>query len=65
MRHLSFPNNVLSRLYSFFKYKETKTYRMQKQVKKGLIFTSDDIKIVLHEETGTENYAKENFVEGK
>lgn len=38
---------------------------MQKQVKKGVIFTSDDIKIVLHEETGTENYAKANFVEGK
>lgn len=38
---------------------------MQKQVKKGLIFTSDDIKIVLHEETGNENYTKANFVEVK
>lgn len=44
---------------------ETKTYRMQKQAKKGLIFKSDDIKIVMHEDSNSANYTKADFVEGK
>ncbi len=44
---------------------ETKTYCMQKQTKKGLIFKSEDIKIVLHEDSNSGHYTKTNFVEGE
>jgi len=38
---------------------------MQKQAKKGLIFKSDNIQIVVHEDSNSGNYTKANFVEGK
>jgi len=38
---------------------------MQKQAKKGLIFKSDNIQIVVHEDSKSGNYTKANFVEGK
>lgn len=38
---------------------------MQKQAKKGLIFESENIKIVLHEDSNSGNSTKANFVEGK
>lgn len=38
---------------------------MQKQTKKGLIFMSDDIKIVFHDDSEVNNFIKTNYVEGK
>lgn len=38
---------------------------MQKQTKEGVIFTSEDIQIVLRENSRTDNYVKSTFVEGK
>lgn len=38
---------------------------MQKQPKKGLIFMSDDIKIVFHDDSEVNNFIKTNYVEGK
>ncbi|KMQ69604.1 hypothetical protein ACM39_00625 [Chryseobacterium sp. FH2] len=36
-----------------------------KQAKNGLIFESDDIQIVLHEDSYAENHPRSNFIEGK
>jgi AraC-like DNA-binding protein len=38
---------------------------MQKQIKKGLIFMSDDIKIVFHDDSEMNNFIKTKYVEGK
>jgi AraC-like DNA-binding protein len=38
---------------------------MQKQTKKGLIFSSDDIKIVMHDNSNSGNLVKTDFIEGK
>jgi len=36
-----------------------------KQIKSGAIFISDDIQIVLHEDSYAESYSKSHFIEGK
>lgn len=38
---------------------------MQKPAKKGLIFESENIRVVLYEDSNSGNYTKANFVEGK
>lgn len=45
--------------------KEVKTNIMKKQNTRGLIFTSDDIEIVMYEKTDKENFGKAIFLEGK
>lgn len=44
---------------------ELKTRRTMKQAKRGLLFQSEDIKVVFHEDAATEKYLKSNFIEGQ
>lgn len=44
---------------------ETKTLRTMKQTKRGLLFQSEDIKVVFNEDATTENYLKSHFIEGE
>ncbi|MFY1045397.1 helix-turn-helix domain-containing protein [Chryseobacterium sp. GP-SGM7] len=44
---------------------EIKTGHTTHQAKRGLLFQSEDIKIVFHEDATTEKYLKSNFIEGQ
>lgn len=42
-----------------------KTCRMKNQSKNGLLFTSEDIKIIMQEDSCPETYSRSNMIEGK
>ncbi|WP_102979673.1 helix-turn-helix domain-containing protein [Chryseobacterium scophthalmum] len=44
---------------------ETKTLRTMKQTKRGLLFKSEDIKVIYNEDATNENYLQSHFVEGE
>lgn len=44
---------------------ETKTLRTMKQTKRGLLFKSEDIKVIFNEYATNENYLQSHFVEGE
>lgn len=44
---------------------ETKTLRTMKQTKRGLLFKSEDIKVIFNEDATNENYLQSHFVEGE
>lgn len=44
---------------------ETKTLRTIKQTKRGLLFKSEDIKVIFNEDATNENYLQSHFVEGE
>ncbi len=44
---------------------ETKTLRTMKQTKRGLLFQSEDIKVIFNEDATNENYLQSHFVEGE
>ena len=44
---------------------ETKTLRTMKQTKRGLLFKSEDIKVIFNEDATNENYLQSYFVEGE
>lgn len=44
---------------------EIKKLRTMKQKKRGLLFQSEDIKVVFNEDETTENYLKSHFIEGE
>lgn len=44
---------------------ETKTLRKMKQTKRGLLFKSEDIKVIFNEDATNENYLQSHFIEGE
>jgi len=44
---------------------KTKTLRTMKQTKRGLLFKSEDIKVIFNEDTTNENYLQSHFIEGE
>lgn len=44
---------------------ETKTLRTMKQTKRGLLFKSEDIKVIFNEDATNENYLQSHFIEGE
>ncbi len=44
---------------------ETKTLQTMKQTKRGLLFKSEDIKVIYNEDATNENYLQSHFVEGE